>query len=212
MKITSLSKMGKITSLSVQKNNKNRVNVFVDEEFYIGLSLESVYKYSLKVGQEIDIERIEAIISESEKADAINKATVYISKTIKTKRQVKDYIVKKGYSEELAYQVVDKLKEYGYIDDKEYSKRYLESTNKTQGIRLAEFKLMSKGVKKEDIETAMNNSEIEYEKSAKALAEKHLRNKEITKENLMKTYRYLIGRGFTYEQADYALKEFKENL
>ena len=204
--------MGKITSISIQKNNKNRANLFIDEEFCTGLSVESVFKYSLKVGQEIQKEKIDQIIQENEKADALVKATAYISKTIKTKRQVKDYLVKKGYSEELAYQVVDKLKEYGYIDDKEYSKRYIESTCKTQGKRLAEYKLMVKGVRKEDIETAYDQTEIEYEKTAKSLAEKHLRNKEITKENLMKTYRYLIGRGFSYEQADYALKEFKEQL
>ena len=170
--------MGKITSLSVQKNNKNRVNVFIDDDFYTGLSIESVYKYGLKVGQDIDKEKLDQIVVENEKATAISKATAYISKTIKTKRQVKDYLVKKGYSEELAYQVVDKLKEYGYIDDKEYSKRYLESTNKTQGVRLAEYKLMAKGVKKEDIETALNQSEIEYEKSALALAEKYLKKVE----------------------------------
>ena len=204
--------MGKITSISIQKNNKNRANLFIDEEFCTGLSVESVYKYSLKVGQEISQEKINQIVDENEKADAINKATAYISKTIKTKRQVRDYLVKKGYSEELAYQVVDKLKEYGYIDDKEYSKRYIESTCKTQGKRLAEYKLMAKGVKKEDIQSAYEQSDVEYEKTAKILAEKHLRNKEITKENLMKTYRYLIGRGFSYEQADYALKQFKENL
>lgn len=204
--------MGKITSLSVQKNNKNRVNVFIDDEFSAGLSLESVYKYSLKVGLELDKEKLNQIVSENEKADAITKATAYISKAIKTKRQVKDYLIKKGYSEELAYQVVDKLKEYGYIDDKEYSKRYIESTQKTQGKRLVEYKLMSKGVKKEDIESAYNQSEVEYEKSARSLAEKYLKNNEITKENLMKAYRYLIGRGYSYDQADYALKEFKESL
>ena len=204
--------MGKITSLSVQKNNKNRVNVFIDEEFYTGLSIESVYKYALKIGQEINKQKIDLIISESEKTDALTKATAYISKTTKTKRQVKDYLINKGYSEELAYQVVDKMKDYGYIDDKEYSKRYLESTCKTQGKRLTEFKLMSKGVRKEDIEMAFSQSEIQYEKSARNLAEEYLKNKEKTKENIMKTYRYLIGRGFTYEQADYALKEFKENL
>ena len=72
--------MGKITSLSVQKNNKNRVNVFINEEFYTGLSLESVYKYSLKVGQEIDKEKIEQIIVENEKSTALSKAVSYISK------------------------------------------------------------------------------------------------------------------------------------
>lgn len=196
----------------MQKNNKNRCNVYVDGEFSFGVSVESVYKYSLKVGNEIDEESIAKILSESEKTDALVKATAYISKTLKTKRQVKDYLIKKGYSEEVAWYCVDKLKEYGYIDDKQYSKRYIECTAKTQGKRLAEYKLMGKGVKKEDIETAFDVAEIEYDKSARLLAEKYLKNKELTKENLLKAYRYLIGRGFSYEQVDYALSEFKEKL
>ena len=104
-KNTFRSKMSKITSLSIQKNNKNRVNVFIDEEFYAGVSVESVYKYSLKVGMEIEKEKLAQLISENEKADAINKATAYISKTIKTKRQVKDYLLKKGIVKSLPFKL-----------------------------------------------------------------------------------------------------------
>ena len=35
--------------------------------------------------------------------------------------------------------------------------------------------------------------------------------KEKTRENVLKAYKYLIGRGFTYEQADYAVALFKED-
>ena len=35
-------------------------------------------------------------------------------------------------------------------------------------------------------------------------AEKYLKNKETTKENMAKAYRYLIGRGFSYEVATFA--------
>ena len=204
--------MGKITSIVSQKNNKNRCSLFIDGDFFAGLSIESVYKYGLKVGMEILPEKLDQIISEAEKSNALARAIAYISKSLKTKRQVKDYLIKKGYSEEITWYCIDKLKEYNYIDDKEYSKRFLESTSKTQGKRLAEFKLMAKGVKKEDIETAYCETEIQYEQNALALCEKYLRNKQLTKENILKAYRYLISRGFSYEQADFAVSKFKENL
>ena len=45
--------------------------------------------------------------------------------------------------------------------------------------------------------------------NAKNIAIKHFRGKEKTKENLAKTYRYLIGKGFSYEEASFAIDHLK---
>lgn len=203
--------MKTITAITAQERNKDRVNLFVDGEFFAGVSLEIVLKLRLKIGDAVEEDRLKEILTEAERTDAIQKAADYVLKTFKTKRQVKDYLIKKGYSEDVAWAAVDKLKEYGYIDDKEYSKRFIESTSKTQGRRLIEYKLMSKGVKKEDIALAYEDAETDDNVNARALAEKYLRNKDKTKENVMKAYKYLIGKGFSYEQADYAVAIFKED-
>jgi SOS response regulatory protein OraA/RecX len=67
---------------------------------------------------------------------------------------------------------------------------------------------MAKGVKKEDIENAYSDVDVDSKSNAKAVAEKYLKNKETTKENMAKAYRYLIGRGFSYEDATFALSFF----
>lgn len=176
------------------------------------MSIETAMLNRLKVGAEIDSEKLNQVIQENERKEALVKATDYVAKNLKTKRQVKDYLLRKGYTEEVAYYCIDKLKEYNYINDEEYSKRYIETTNKGQGKRLIEYKLMMKGVKKQDIESAYENVEVDENENAKKVAEKYLKNKEITKENIAKAYRYLIGKGFSYSQADYALSEFKEEI
>ena len=203
--------MQKITAITAQTKNKDRVNLFVDGEFFAGVSLETALKLRIKVGDEADSEKLKEILSEAERSEAVVKACDYAVKRLKTKRQVKDYLIKKGYSEEAVWFAVDKLKEYGYIDDKNYSQRYIESTSKTQGRRLIEYKLMMKGVKKEDISAAYEETETDGNEDARRLAEKRLKNKEITKENVLKTFRYLIGRGYSYEQAEYAVKIFMED-
>ena len=203
--------MSVITAIVAQERNKERVNLFVDGEFYAGVSLETVLKLRLKAGEETDAKKLSEIIAETERTEAIQKAGDYALKTLKTKRQVKDYLLKKGYSEDVVWYCVDKLKEYGYIDDKNYSQRFIESTSKTQGKRLIEYKLMMKGVKKEDIEAAYENAETDDNENAKRLAEKYLKNKEKTKENVLKAYKYLLGRGFSYEQAEYAVSVYKED-
>lgn len=203
--------MSVITAIVAQERNKERVNLFVDGEFYAGVSLETVLKLRLKAGEETDAKKLSEIIAETERTEAIQKAGDYALKTLKTKRQVKDYLLKKGYSEDVVWYCVDKLKEYGYIDDKNYSQRFIESTSKTQGKRLIEYKLMIKGVKKEDIEAAYENAETDDNENAKRLAEKYLKNKEKTRENILKAYKYLLGRGFSYEQAEYAVSGYKED-
>lgn len=203
--------MQKITAITAQERNKERVNLFVDGEFFAGVSLETVLKLRLKAGDSVDTDRLNEILKETERTEAIQKACDYALKNLKTKRQVRDYLLKKGYSEDVVWETVDKLKEYGYIDDKEYSKRFIESTAKTQGKRLIEYKLMMKGVRKDDIASAYETAETDDNANARALCEKYLRSKEKTKENVLKAYKYLIGKGFSYEQADYAVAPFRED-
>ena len=199
--------MPEITQITVQTKNKKRCNLFVDGEFFAGVSIESIIKNGLKVGQHVDAKELTCLLEENERAEALSKAADYISKALKTKKQVKDYLVRKGYSEEVAWYCIDKLKEYNYIDDQEYSRRYIESVSKNQGKKLMAYKLMAKGVKKEDIESAYNETEIDSKQNAKNVAVKYLRNKTIDKETLAKTYRYLISRGFSYDEASYAISE-----
>ncbi len=202
--------MPEITQISVQTKNKKRCNIFVDGEFFVAVSVEAVMKNRLKVGQFIDAKDLQQVVEDNDRTEALTKALDYVSKSLKTKRQVKDYLLRKGYSEQTAWYCVDKLKEYNYIDDKEYSKRYIESVSKNQGKRLTEYKLMIKGVRKEEIENAYLETEIDANSNAKSVAEKYLKNKTKDKETLAKAYRYLIGRGFSYEQASYAINSFNK--
>ncbi|MBQ3115667.1 MAG: RecX family transcriptional regulator [Clostridia bacterium] len=201
--------MVKITELSIQEKNKNKCNLFVDGQFKSGILLETAMKYRLKADMEIDEQELNEILFESQKSEALSRAVAYISRRQKSKREVKDYLLSKGYEEKVVWYAVDKLKEYGYIDDKEYSRRYIESVSRGQGKRLTEYKLMMKGVRKEDIEGAYEESNVDEKQNAIAVAKKHIRNKEINRENLAKTYRYLIGKGFSHENAGAAIDELK---
>ncbi len=200
--------MPKITQISVQTKNKNRCNLFVDGEFFAGVSTEVLLSERIKTGDEVDRTTLANLLFESEKKEALVKAVNYISKALKTKIQVRDYLLRKGYSEDIVWFCIDKLKEYEYIDDVEYSKRFINSVSKTNGKRLVEYKLMAKGVKKDDIAFAYENTDIDAKENAKAVADKYLKNKERTKEVKAKAYRYLISRGFSYDEANFALSNF----
>lgn len=201
--------MSKITSLTIQEKNKNRCNIYIDGDFFMALPIELAYKYSLKEGLELDKDLIDEIVLEKEKSEALSKAINYVSKSLKTKKQVITYLSGKGFSQQTIDYCIAKLKEYSYIDDYEYAKRFIEYNSINQGKHLISYKLMMKGVRKQDIEKAYEEIEVNSKENALMVAEKRLKNKEITQEVLSKTYRYLISKGFSYDDANYAIEKFK---
>ena len=201
----------KITQISAHQKNKDRCNIFIDGEYSFSVSTETVYKFYLKTGKELSEEEITAIKEDGERTSALNRATEYLSKAYKTRKQVKDYLLKRGFSDDAVYYAVSRLTETGYINDSEYARRYFETASKNQGKKLSAYKLMAKGVRKDVIDEAYEKAAVPSKENAAAVAEKYMRNKEINKENLAKTYRYLIGRGFSYDEASEAISAFKEN-
>ncbi len=204
--------MAKITAIELQKKDKERCNLFLDGNFFAGVSNETIIKNHLKVGMELDEKKLGEILHESEKQKALSKSLDYISKAIKTRKQVKEYLQGKGYLDEIVFYVLDKLTEYGFVNDKEYAVRYIEAYSKTQGKKLIEFKLMQKGVRKEDIAFAFEETEgkIDNFENVYALAIKHLKGKERTRENYAKTYRFLAGKGYLYEDIERAISKIRE--
>ena len=154
-------------------------------------------------------EFLDNLLKETQESDCLSKAIKYCSKGLKTEQQVKNNLFSKGFNGQIIYKTIEKLKSSKFIDDAEYSKRYMESTANKQGARLTNYKLYGKGIKKEVIDNTFLDSTIDYKTSAKMIAQKRLRDKIITKELLAKTYRYLIGRGFSYEEASYAISDYK---
>ena len=76
-----------ITAITPQVKDKRRCNVYIDGRFYCGLTLETVMKNRLKVGQIITPERLSEMQLESEKNTAFDKALTHISATQKTEKQ-----------------------------------------------------------------------------------------------------------------------------
>ena len=89
--------MNEITEISPQKKDKRRCNVYIDGRFCCGLTLETAVKNRLKVGQTISPERLAQMQLESEKNTAFDKALTHLSATLKTEKQISDFLSQKGY-------------------------------------------------------------------------------------------------------------------
>ena len=202
--------MNEITAITPQVKDKTRCNVYVDGRFCCGLTLETAVKNRLKVGQMIAEERLAEMQLESEKATALDKALAHLSATRKTEKQIRVFLAGKGYLSAVSDYVIEKLREYNFLNDGEYAEAYVENAAKYKGGRLIRMELKSKGVSDEAIDGALGGLDGEAEEeTAKRLLAKYLRGKTVDAQTRQKAYRHLLSKGFDYETAKAALREYE---
>lgn len=201
--------MPKITDLTIQKNNKARANLYLDGEFAFGVEMLTVMKLGLKIGQEVSEEKLKEAIFDSEKSVAFEKAVDYLARGMKTEKQMRDYLQKKGYPLEIVNVVVGKLKDYRYVDDKHFAQLYVEQNVKNKGQRRLKQELQQKGISSAWAEeAAQTDNETEWE-NALALAQKYMRGKTCDLKNLQRLQRYLLSRGYGFDTVNGIVRTFK---
>ena len=200
--------MKKITDIKEQLKNKKRVSVYLDGEYYCGLDLVTALKYRLKVGEFIEEERLVEIQYTSEMQACFDKALTFISSSVKTEKQIKDKLKKLGYLDEIIDSTLEKLKGYGYVDDGDFARRFTTTYKGVKGKKLIKLELKKKGVSDVDAENAVSEIQSQQETVDK-LAEKYLKNKEKDKKNILKCYKYLLSKGFDYDEAKQAVEKYQ---
>jgi len=106
----------------------------------------------------------------------------------------------------IAY-VVDKLLEYGFLNDADFAKRYVETYSGKKGVRLIKNELRKKGISEDDADLATVDVGSQ-EDAATALAEKFMRGKERDRKTVQKLYRHLLSKGFTFDDAKAAAENY----
>lgn len=133
---------------------------------------------------------------------AYNYAIKYL-KNIKTKKDVYDYLIRKGFTDEETSEVCDYIEEVGLVDDDLYVKFFVEDSFriKNKGARKIVYELKQRGIDDDKINEAIDEaSDMQYE----ALKEAYERKLEATKSETdqykrkNKIIRFLISRGFDY--------------
>lgn len=196
--------MGVVTKIIEQNNNKERVNIYIDHEFFAGVHKEVVYKFRIEEGVQVDKEKLALLIYDENLRSAKNKAFNILARTMQSEMLLRDKLSKEGYQEEIIDNVIEILKDYKMIDDEEYAKNYVRNkmNNNKYGKKRIIFELTKRKISEDIINKAI--SEIEDEKiyeNAVYLAKKKLRSIKDKERNKIyqKLSQYLAYKGYDYE-------------
>lgn len=212
----------KITGLSSQQKDPNRINVLVDGKFRFSLDISQVTDLGIRVGKEFTDEELDEFEVESQFGKLYGRALEYCIMRPHSAREVRDYLYRKtrttrvrnkrtgeikerpGVSAELTIRVFDKLLDKGYVDDAKFARWWVENRNQRKGTsrRKLQAELGSKGVASGIIEDALASTDrSDSDELAKIVAKK--RAKYPDNQKLMQ---YLARQGFGYDDIKSALE------
>ena len=212
----------KVTDISVQAKNADRVNVSIDGHYRFSLDVFQVGQLGIKVGNEYDESEIVEIENESAFGKLYSRTLEYCLMRPHSAREVKDYLWRKtratkyksrdgqikdreGASEMNAQRTFERLAERGYIDDEKFARFWVENRNLTKGSSkrklVAELRL--KGIENSIIESTLS----ETDRSDDDELRKILIKKRSKYADDQKLIAYLARQGFSYDDIKLALSE-----
>lgn len=188
-----------VTGIKLQ--GRNRVNVYVDNEFAFSCSTEIIYSYNIAKGKYIDKDYLKSIIEEDNYIKCKGQALRIIEKNYKTEKQIYDRLVKKDYDINTIKRTLKFLREYKFVDDYKFARVYIREKIERFGKNKIKYDLVKKGIEKNIIEEELENiDESLYERNAFELALKKYNMMAKEQKSMSYIYRklgnYMIGNGY----------------
>lgn len=206
--------MAKITDVKQQAKDKTRFNIFLDGQFVFGISADAIFKKRLEIDQDLTQSKIQELIKEDQLSRLVNKAFKFLSFRPRSEKETQEHLLRKGklkdvkseeeknqYEQSVA-EAIKKLKRLEQIDDRQFTKWWVEQRQKfkPRGTALLKSELLSKGVAREIIDEVLEINGQDQEEAALAAASKKANSyKNLNREEFkIKMGQFLARRGFSW--------------
>ena len=197
--------------IKYEKKGNNNYLLYLNDGRKIKLNEDVILKYKLLYKKEIDEFLLEEIIQDNNNYDIYNKCINYIGVRLRSEHEIKEYMARKGVSNELINETITRLYKNKLLDDDTFTKAFVSDklTFTTMGPNRIRQEL-----EKHYIDNDIINKYI-YTIDETIINEKI--NKQITKliksnknkPNLKnKIYTNLTNLGYTYDEIMYNLNKY----
>jgi regulatory protein len=162
---------GTITALRPQEHDQQRVNVYIDDAFALGVSLDMLVREELYVGKQIDAAqwtRLEA----AEHADKAYRAALrLVQARPRSTAELRERLRRKQFAPDVIEQTLERLRRIELLDDRAFARFWIENRNtcRPRGKQALRSELHRKGIDRAVIDTALDDAELVGDEQARAL-------------------------------------------
>lgn len=191
---------------AIEPLNKGRYKVFLNDEFAFVLYKSELRSYEITLGVEFAESAYQKIVNEVLGKRAKQRALHLLEKMDRTEWQLQNKLKENLYPAEVIEQAIIYVKSYGYIDDKKYTQNHINIHKSHKSKRQIEAELQQKGILREVVLAVLEEYEWDERQALEKLLVKKLRNtKQDENKSIEKVKRYLIRKGFPYQDVNNAI-------
>jgi len=212
----------KITSISIQQRDKNRVNVSVDGKYRFSLDFSQITELGVRVGEEYSETELSDLENESQFGKLYMRALEYSLMRPHSQYELSQYLyrktrdtltktgsVKKGVSKELTERVFNRIIEKGYVNDEAFARYWVENRQLRKGIskRKLQAELASKRIDRSIVDSLLSETDRSDGDEILKIIEK----KASRYDDEQKLIAYLARQGFGYDDIKQAIENSKKS-
>ena len=195
----------------LDKVGTKQVRLFFDEEKYCLLYYNEVRRLGFhekdEVGQQ-EFEELNKLLLHQAKL----KAMSLLKYQDRTRKELKDRLMRAEFPEFITEGAIAYVESFGYINDEEYVRRYMEYKAETKSRIQIKMDLRKKGIGTEILERIFDEYEYEEDDVLEEQVQKRIRQKgSVTKENFQKYYGYFARKGFNSVKIIDLLRKYCED-
>ncbi len=186
----------------IEPVTKTRYKVFLDGQFAFVLYKGELSRYQIALDAEVEKDTVDRILEETVLKRAKLRAMHLLTDMDRTESQLRTKLKQGLYPDEIVEQALNYVKSFGYVEDENYAKRFVDSKKSVKSRKEIYAALCQKGIAKETIERAVEacyEEEGEQEAIRRILEKKHFFDKQATEAERTKIYGYLMRKGFRCE-------------
>ena len=199
--------MPKITAIKQQVKRQGRYSVFVDGKYSFSLSELGIINSGLQLGQELTESELGLLKDTSRLDKAYNQTLGLLARRQRSQRELEQYLTRKGYEKELQEQILNKLSNFGYVNDAAFAKSWVENRRllKATSKRRLTQELKQKRIDETIIKDVLAEDETDEREVLRDLI---IRKRKQTKyQDNLKLMQYLARQGYSYDDIKSVMSE-----
>jgi len=203
---------GIVTALEVQKRNKQRVNVYLDDDYAFSLKMDEAAR--LHKGQHLTEAEVEALQAQDTLTRAIDTAARFLSYRPRSIQEVRENLTQKDTPPQVIEEAVQHLISLGYLDDLVFATFWIRERNtfKPRSPRALRYELRNKGIAASIIDEVLE--QVDSDDAAYRAAHSQMRRLRGMSRRAFqdKLVVFLQRRGFGYRDSKTAISRLIETL
>ncbi|HUE75528.1 MAG TPA: RecX family transcriptional regulator [Chloroflexota bacterium] len=165
---------GTVTAITAQRMRRDRVNVYVDDQFAFALAADVAASALLRIGDLLDAGTLDSLFERERFQTAFNQACHLLSFRPRSEREVRQHLAKASPDPDLVDRVVARLKELKFVDDTAFARFWVENRAafRPRGARALAHELRLKGVQSDVSQDILEEAPDEEDGAYRAAAKK----------------------------------------